>query len=220
MRWMLSVGWLAVFATALSFGWNPVGVNLARAQGKAKQPQHVLIIRHAEKTGEKTDLHLSKKGLERADVLFQLFEKSKSRPNPFPTPDFVFAASNSTSSQRPLETVTPLALKLKLHVDHRYESKRSAGLNKNDPKESTGTAGMLDLRAEVFGNPKYFGKTILVSWRHSTIPDLAKTLGAKNAPTKWADNVFDRVWQLSFDDQGNIAFLDRPQRLLPGDAND
>ena len=62
-------------------------------------------------------------------------------------------------------------------------------------------------------------KTILISWRHSTIPDLAKTLGATSAPAKWEDNVYDRVWQLSFDDNGKVAFLNRPQRLLPGDAD-
>jgi YD repeat-containing protein len=30
--------------------------------------------------------------------------------------------------------------------------------------------------------------------------------------------VFDRVWQLSYDDAGRVTFRDRPQRLLPRDA--
>ena len=32
------------------------------------------------------------------------------------------------------------------------------------------------------------------------------------------DTVFDRVWQITYDDQGNATFRDRPQRLLPGDS--
>lgn len=202
-----------------------VTVSLARAQGDAKKnasyPQLVFIIRHAEKTGKKNDLQLSKKGIERANVVFQMFETSKNRPSPFPTPDFIFAASNSTSSHRPLQTVIPLAMRLRLPIDYTYASKRSSTPDKDAGKEKfPKTDDMLGLRAELFGNSNYRGKTILVSWRHSTIPELAKTLGAKKAPEKWEGTVFDRVWQLSYDDYGNVAFLDRPQRLLPGDAED
>jgi hypothetical protein len=188
---------------------------IASAQEVAKKntkfPQCVLIIRHAEKTGEKGDIHLSKKGLARADVLHRLFEASKERAKPFPTPDFIFAASNDKSSQRPLETVTPLAKTLKLTINEKFDSKLPA---KADDK-----TGMHRLRDEIFGEAKYFGKTILVSWRHKALPELAKTLKVTDAPTKWHDEVFDRVWQINYDDQGNAAFLDRPQRLLPGDSD-
>ena len=223
MHSALRVGKLALLAVLLSSAFSLLSGGLTRAQVEAKKnakyPQHVLIIRHAEKTGEKTDVHLSKKGTERAQVLFQLFAASKNRPNPFPAPDFIFAASNSKSSWRPLETVMPLAMKLRLPIDQTYDSKRppvpaKIGADKILPKAE----GMLGLRADIFGEPKYRGKTILVSWRHGTLPELAKTLGAKTAPATWEDNVFDRVWQLTYDDQGNVAFHNRPQRLLPGDA--
>jgi hypothetical protein len=225
MHLLQRVGSLAVLATVLGVAFVSLGERLGRAQGEIKKntkyPQHVLIIRHAEKTGEKTDPHLSMKGMKRADVLFQLFELSKTRPNPLPVPNFIFAASNSTSSVRPLETVTPLARKLQLPIDHTYDSKRSPGLNKNDAKEKMATSdGMLALRAEIFGDSKYFGKTILVSWRHSTIPELSKTLGASSPAPKWDDNVFDRVWQLSYNDRGHVTFSNRTQRLLPGDAEE
>jgi hypothetical protein len=199
------------------------GGPLAPAQGDAgkntKYPQQVLLIRHAEKTGDKADVHLARKGEERAAALYQLFVASKDRPDPFPTPDFVFAASNAKDSQRPIETVTPLAMRLKLSLNDTYESKLPAALLPEGSKEKAAKGpGMLGLRDELFGRPKYFGKTILVAWRHSTLPELARTLKATKAPTKWDDDVFDRVWQITYDDQGNATFVDRPQRLLPGDT--
>jgi hypothetical protein len=186
------------------------------AKKNTKFPQNVLLIRHAEKTGEKEDVHLSKPGKERAEVLEQLFVASRDRPEPFPTPDFIFAAAAHKDSQRPVETVTPLARKLKLSIVDRYDSKLPAsqnGAGQKAPKEE----GMTELRDELFGSSKYFGKTVLVSWRHSTLPELAKTFKAGKVPEKWEDKVFDRVWQISYDDEGNATFRDRPQRLLPGD---
>jgi hypothetical protein len=189
------------------------------AAKNAKYPQQIFIIRHAEKTGEKSDIHLSKQGQERADVLYKLFVASKERPDPFPTPDFIFAASHDKSSHRPIETVTPLAMKLKLTIADTFTSKLAAEPNAGDDKEKAEKApGMLGLRDQVFGEKKYFGKTILVAWRHGTIPELAKTLKASKVPAKWEDEVFDRVWQITYDDQGAATFVDRPQRLLPGDA--
>jgi hypothetical protein len=192
--------------------WLSAGAALAQDPVKknTKFPQQILIIRHSEKTGDKGDAHLSKKGLERADVIYQLFVASKNRPDPFPTPDFIFAASNAKDSQRPIETVTPLAMKLKLPIVDTYTSKLPDAAGKKP--------SMVELRDHVFGESKYFGKTILVSWRHSTISKLAETLKATKVPSKWEDQVFDRVWQINYDDQGNAAFLDRPMRLLPGDA--
>src|SRR5262249_27755529 len=159
-------------------------------KNNGKYPQHILLIRHAEKTGDKEDIHLAKKGQERADVLYQLFETSKERPDPFPKPDFIFAASHAKDSHRPVETVTPLAMKWKLPINDKYTSKLPAMPKKEDGKDTPGKAeGMLGLRDEVFGDAKYFGKTILVCWRHSTISELAKTLKASKAPDKWEDAV-------------------------------
>jgi len=191
----------------------------AEDEGKktTKYPRHLLLIRHAEKTGDKEDVHLSKQGKERAVVLDQLFVASKERPDPFPTPDFIFAALHHKDSQRPVETVTLLAKKLKLTIDDRFDSKLPA--TGNDPNEKPAKKpGMVQLRDELFNSPKYHGKTILVAWRHSTISELAKTLKASKVPEKWEDNVFDRVWQITYDDKGTATFRDRPQRLLPGDA--
>jgi hypothetical protein len=55
-------------------------------------PQHVLIIRHAEKPEEKGNKHLTSRGSARAAALPSLFfipEKFRTKPAPFPTPDFI-----------------------------------------------------------------------------------------------------------------------------------
>jgi hypothetical protein len=202
---------LAVLAVIASRFGGATAVADDQPRKNTKFPQQILIIRHAEKTGEQEDVHLAKQGQERAAVLEQLFVASKERPDPFPKPDVLFAAKHHKDSQRPVETVTPLAKKLNLAIDDGYN-------NKLPTKLAKGEKGMRELREELLGSPKYAGKTILVSWRHSTIPELAKTLGASKVPEKWNDNVFDRVWQLSYDDEGKVTFLDRPQRLLRGDS--
>jgi hypothetical protein len=202
---------LTTAVVAFAGAWLGAGATAEGDAGKAGRfPRQVLIIRHAEKPEEKSDPHLSEQGKQRAQLLGRLFAASADRPDPFPTPDFIFAASDSTNSHRPLETVTPLAERLKLPVNHAYDSKL--------PTEGNGKAGMFGLRDELFGDAKYAGKTVLVAWRHGSIPELAKTLRASQAPTKWDDAVFDRVWQITYDGRGNATFTDRPQRLLPGDA--
>ena len=69
----------------------------------------------------------------------------------------------------------------------------------------------------ILGNPQHAGKTILVCWHHGTMPELAKQLKVTGYPEKWETDVFDRVWQITYDARGKTTFLDRPQRLLPKD---
>ena len=210
---------LAVTLTVASL-WCSQTPAPARDEAKknTKSPQQILIIRHAEKTGDEGDAHLSRRGKERAAVLDKLFFASKDRPDPFPRPDFIFAARNSKGSHRPVETVTPLAMKLKLPINETYESKLPDAPPAGGKDKADSAPGMLALRDKLFSDPKYLGKTILVAWRHGSIPELAKTLKASKSPAKWEDEVFDRVWQITYDDQGHATFLDRPQRLLPGDS--
>jgi hypothetical protein len=203
---------------AFGFVFACLALSLANADDDAKKtagfPKTVLMIRHAEKTGDKEDIHLSELGKQRAEVLHQLFEPSKDRPKPFPKPDFVFAAAHHKDSQRPLETVSPLATKLKLPINNMFDSK----LPQPDADKKSAKPNMYNLRDEIFGDSKYFGKTIVICWRHSTLPELAKTFKATKVPEKWDDNVFDRVWQISYDDEGTAKFEDLPQRLLKGDS--
>src|SRR5262249_8728985 len=151
---------------------------LCPAQDAKTYPAHILIIRHAEKpTNDSVDL--SPRGKERARALSNLFTKSESRPRKLPTPDFIFATRDSRRSHRPKETVKPLAKVLDLKINDDY-------VNEDFAK----------LAQALLSDPKYAGKTVLICWRHGTIPDLAAKLKATDAPRHWKDSVFDRVWRI------------------------
>jgi hypothetical protein len=217
MRALIRIGVVIALAAWAAVGLDP---DATRAAGRAgvedsPHPRHVLIIRHAEKTGDKEDVHLSRRGRERADILDRLFTAGPDRPDPFPRPDVLIAASDHKDSHRPIETLSPLAKKLALTLDTRFDSKLPAPADQaSAPKKLR----LSDLRDELFGTPKYTGKTVLVAWRHSTIPALAAALKADKVPEKWDDAVFDRVWQIDYDKAGAATFRDRPERLLPGDS--
>lgn len=177
---------------------------------KPALPRHVLIIRHAEKPDDPEDIHLTKRGEERARLLPQLFV----RPDPFPAPDFLFATRPTDKSDRPAETLAHLSMRLKLPIDRGYRN----FLPDADVDKREGRKGVFELADEILGNKKYAGKTVLICWHHGTIPDLAGRLKATGYPKRWKDAVFDRVWQISYDERGATTFADRPQRLLPGDS--
>ena len=193
---------LTISTLILGFFIASVSLPAAAEQSKKSKtyPATIMIIRHGEKPEEKLP-HLSGEGKKRAEALPHLFEASKTRPEPFPTPDFIFAASNSKNSERPLETVTPLAKHLKLTVN--------ASFNDEEPAK---------IVHELFENPKYAGKTVLIAWRHGKIIPLVKELKVTDAPDHWKETVFDRVWQIGFDEHGKTTFRDLPQNLMLHDS--
>lgn len=165
-------------------------------------PAHILVIRHGEKPpADAASPDLDADGKARADALPKLFVKAANRSDPFPTPDFLFAARDSKNSHRPNETIAPLA--------------KALGLKVNDGVKDADYAKLAD---ELFHDPKYAGKTILICWRHHDIPELAAALGATDAPTSWDSAVFDRVWQIDYDKDGKATFRNLPQRLAPKDS--
>ena len=196
----------------------------------SKGPKQVLIIRHGEKCGDpKTDddggNNLSIRGSARATALPALFAPGQSqlacefdfvppgfagsyeqiplkgmRPR-FPTPETIFATARSKHSQRPIETVTPLAIALKLHINDRFADKDA------DIKEMT---------EAILNNTSFAGEIVLICWHHGKIPAIAKALGIARPP-KWDGNVFDRVWQINFA-KGKATLDDSPQMLLYGDS--
>lgn len=171
-------------------------------------PAEVLIIRHGEKTkdssGDEVGRDLSPKGYQRANALPQLFMKDK-RMLDFGTPVAIYAGSPKhadTGSIRPLETVEPTAKALGLKVDTDYQSKDFESMVN-----------------EVMSEKKYEGKTVLISWPHDQIPDMAKAFGVKKSDVPdWSGDTFDRVWRIKFDENGDVSDFDNlPQHLLPGD---
>src|SRR5262249_1598437 len=107
-------------------------------------------------------------------------------------------------SNRPAETVAPLAKALKRDVNVGYA---------NDDFSK--------LVEELYTDPKYDGKTVLICWHHGNLPEFAEALGATNVPAKWKDAACDRVWLWTFDEKGKPRPLaKRHQALLPGDEKD
>lgn len=119
----------------------------------------------------------------------------------FSTPQSIFATARSKHSQRPIETVTPTAIALNLHLIDRFADKDT------DIEKMVNT--ILNERA-------FAGEVVLVCWHHGKIPAIAKALGVAKPP-KWDGKVFDRVWQITFA-KGKATLNDLPQMLLYGDS--
>jgi phosphohistidine phosphatase SixA len=170
----------------------------SEAPPAAHGPRIVMIIRHAEKPdetpGTEKDPNLSKRGFQRADALAKVI------PEHFPKPDFLIATKKSKGSDRPAETITPLSKALNETI---------TADEKDDDFAKVAQAVLTD--------PKYDGKVVLIAWHHGKIPELAKALGATDAPAKWKPEVFDRVWEITFKD-GKAVLQDLPQKALPGDS--
>jgi hypothetical protein len=159
-------------------------------------PASILLIRHAEKLTD-GQIDLSPTGYQRARLLPTLFTSGK---GDLPSPQFIFATHQSKHSNRPVETVTPLAAALHLSIDSTIANEDYASL-----------------AAELLSG-KYAGKVVLVAWHHGTLPALVTVLGVQPPYTSWPDQQFDRVWRIDFRD-GKATIRDLPQHLLPGDSN-
>lgn len=139
-------------------------------------PARLLVMRHAEKTGKRSDHHLSKAGAERAQRLVTYI------PQTFGRPDFLIAASRSKYSNRPYETVEPLAKALGLDIVDSIEDEDFAGL------------------VEELSAPRHAGKLGVISWRHSDLPGLLTELGAPDGtyPRSWDTDLYNLVIELDY----------------------
>jgi hypothetical protein len=155
-------------------------------------PSVTMLIRHGEDVGER-DFHLSPKGGQRAAALPKLFGPQ------LPKPDVIIAAHASKESNRPFETVEPLARELRLPIDTRF---------RDDDFRL--------LANELLSDPNYNGKVVLVCWHHTKIPKLARALGVTRPPL-WPDDQFDHVWVIERTDRRS-RLKDVHQKLLDGDS--
>src|ERR1043166_4837166 len=162
------VGQIAVFLSAFAFGLCVVRAADNDTPSSDLTPRHILIIRHGEKSGEETDVHLNSRGAARAAALPSLFvipPAFPTKPAPFPTPDFLYATKESKRSNRPVETIMPLAAALKdMKIHHKH---------KDEDYQAVVDA--------IFGNDKHAGKTVLICWHHGTMPELGSAIAAKAA---------------------------------------
>jgi hypothetical protein len=174
-------------------------LSLLIAASLSAAPAQVILIRHAEKpaTGEDLDAQ----GWRRAYALVGFFEKNPAMTQ-HGTPVAIYAMDpgGPDGTQRPIETVTPLAADLKLPILHPYTRKQ-----------------LPELVAEILGNSAYDGRMVLVCWEHKVIPELVQDFGWNDGPDTWPDDVFDEAWVLGFSGDRVVSFQNVPQHLLPGD---
>lgn len=149
------------------------------AVDRAALPRAVYLMRHAEKPASITDPHLSEAGVVRAKRLPGYI------PGLTGKLDYIFATAASKNSNRPFETVTPLAGSLNVSVNQSYSNRSYAALG------------------AAVRSGSYAGKTILISWHHGTMPKLASALGATEAPAAWPESTFNMIWKITYNPDGS-----------------
>ena len=179
----------------------------------------IMLIRHAEKPlgdgppngvtaeGVQDRESLTTRGWQRAGALVGLFGPGREGPSSgstLPTPTHLFASkvAINSSSRRPLETLQPLADRLGLTVDTRFQKPEHARL--------------IDTVRKMDG-------VVLISWEHRLIPAMAAQIAGAPAgvPSVWPDERYDLVWIFEPDAAGiGFGFRQAPQMLLAGDRED
>lgn len=145
-------------------------------------PGRILLMRHAEKTGDTNDILLSAEGAKRANRLVTYI------PETFGRPDFIYAAARSKRSIRSIETMRPLAAALGIEVQHHIEDK-----------------AFKSLVTEIFSNPGYHGKMIVICWHHGKLPEISALLGGREGsyPTPWPQDVFNLILDFRYDQKSD-----------------
>ncbi len=143
----------------------------------------ILLMRHAEKPDDRANPNLSPAGLQRAKELAPYIQAK------FGTPAFLFAAAPSPHSNRPVQTIEPLAKATGIAIDDSIPGRRYD-----------------ELADRLLTEPRYLRKLAVVCWHHEKIPALARALEARQGdyPDPWADDVFNLILKFDFDG-------DRPQ---------
>lgn len=189
-------------------------------------PSKIMLIRHAEKPHKNPDKgprdvllngqsgsgqSLIVQGWQRAGALNAFFAPYATNPaNPaIAKPDYIYAASPDNESNRPSETVTPLAAWL--------------GYAQNTPQFNTsftiggGESQMVQSVLGLSGN-------VLICWEHDNImPNIMNAINASvpianyaSIPNPWPD-VFYLVWVLDLN--GNsYSWSSQNQNLIAGDV--
>ena len=157
-------------------------------------PTTILIIRHGEKPDDHGDLHLSDAGRVRAAMLAKIL------PSFYPKLSVLFSSAASTNSNRPYETIEPLAKAMRVVVNNAFANSQHS-----------------DLAECILRDSEHYGdKTILICWHHEKIPELARDdFGQQGAPTFWPDSVFDQIWQIDYSSDGQSTFTIKPEPPMP-----
>src|ERR1035437_2069778 len=144
---------------------------LIAAETVLARPARIILLRHAEKPPDESNVHLSERGESRARALVALLEvRSVLGANGPPAALFAPKVTRRGHSRRPYETLEPVAERLKLSIQMPYGPSDYAALAK-----------------DVLSDPSLDGKTVIVCWIHDHLPALAKALGVKPEPARWKE---------------------------------
>ena len=153
----------------------------------------ILLMRHAEKSADPMDPHLSSDGYARAAKLAEYV------PDTLGVPQFLFATSISKHSVRPIETIEPLSAKIAVPIDSTYADQDYGAL-----------------ASELLSDQRFAdaGSLIVVCWHHGNIASMADALRANagSYPDPWDAQVFNQILVLSFsgDDAPQVTTLTEP----------
>lgn len=164
----------------------------------------VLVIRHAEKSGDPDDAGLTPAGQARAQAYVAYFQALTLDGARIATPTQLIAAADAPDSRRSRMTLEPLAAALGVEIDTRVSDDHTKRLVER-------------LRDDA----RYDGATTLVCWTHKHLPALVEGLGAPDGllPEKWPEDVFDWLVRLEYDAAGVLARATRhEQQLMFGDG--
>jgi hypothetical protein len=141
-------------------------------------PSRIILLRHADKPEDRDNPDLSAAGVTRAVHLATYI------PELFGKPDYIIATARSKHSDRPLETVAPLARAVGVTVQHDIRDK-----------------DFEDLVDEIFSDPAYHGKTVVICWHHGTLPAIAALLGAPAGiyPDPWPDDTYNVILDFRYE---------------------
>jgi len=159
-------------------------------------PSKIILIRHGEEPLGDEGTELSRVGWERAEGLAHLFGEANI------THLIALKPHKKKGSIRSIQTLQPLSKALGLEIQTPYTRDEVS-----------------DLVQMVADSSEYDGQIVLIAWQHETLADIARQLGASNAPAKWG-KVFDRYWVLESKNGKITSFQNLPQRLLADDSND
>lgn len=163
-------------------------------------PSKIILIHHAENTTQGHQLSL--KGRERAAALVPYLTLPEGAiKDATPAAIYATAAAKGESSSLCVDTVKPIAQELQLPINDTF--------TKDEFKK---------MAEEIKSNPAYLGKTILICWNHSTIPELTRLLGALQSPNRWLQETYDRIWVVTISPSGRASLQNLPQKLMFGDS--
>ena len=174
-----------------------------------------MLIRHAEKPakdgtpygvtekGKRSSESMEVRGWQRAGALTTLFAPTDGHLQnaSLATPQFLYASKplRRRGSRRPMETITPLAGKLRLKI------------NTNFPRFDYES-----LVEEVVSR----NGVVLICWQREYIPVIAEHILNEEsiAPSIWPEDCFDMIWVFDLDRRSSrYKFKQVPQMLLMGD---